>query len=216
MNSRRKFIRLSLTGLSGLGLFFNPLWAFLRKAYADIKRIIVPKGTKMKDLIKEDPAKLDARNLDIIPLQDFDTMGVTDHKVNLQQWRLKVSGKVNKPLALSYAQVITLPEIERKILMICPGFFANHGQWKGISIAKLLEMAEAEQGLTHVTLRGPDGEQEQADRFPIADIRSNRVFLAYEVNGKILPQKHGFPLRAVAEDYYGSHWTKYVYAVEAE
>ena len=38
----------------------------------------------------------------------------------------------------------------------------------------------------------------------------NKVFLAYEVNGQRLPQKHGFPLRVVAEDHYGFQWVKYV------
>lgn len=39
---------------------------------------------------------------------------------------------------------------------------------------------------------------------------------AYEVNGEPLPRKHGFPLRIVAEDRYGSEWVKYVYKVTVE
>ena len=35
------------------------------------------------------------------------------------------------------------------------------------------------------------------------------------MNGQSLPQKHGFPLRLVAPDRYGSDWIKYVYKVEA-
>ena len=81
---------------------------------------------------------------------------------------------------------------------------------------ELLNLAQAEEGITHVTLRGPDSGYEKVDRFPLKDIASNKVFLAFEINGQVLPQKHGFPLRAVAEDYYGSNWTKYVYKVEAE
>ena len=61
-----------------------------------------------------------------------------------------------------------------------------------------------------------DSYSEKVDRFPIEDVRSNKVFLTYQVNGKVLPQKHGFPLRVAAEDYYGSSWTKYVHTVEAE
>ncbi|MBW2515672.1 MAG: molybdopterin-dependent oxidoreductase, partial [Deltaproteobacteria bacterium] len=45
--------------------------------------------------------------------------------------------------------------------------------------------------------------------------RSDKVFLAYEVNGEKLPVRHGFPLRIVAEDYYGDDWVKYVYRIEA-
>jgi DMSO/TMAO reductase YedYZ molybdopterin-dependent catalytic subunit len=41
------------------------------------------------------------------------------------------------------------------------------------------------------------------------------VFLAYSVNDRVLPQKHGFPLRVVAEDHYGGSWVKYVYKVTA-
>ena len=46
--------------------------------------------------------------------------------------------------------------------------------------------------------------------FPLEDILSDRVFLAYGVNSVTLPQKHGFPLRLVAEGYPGSDWVKYV------
>ena len=42
-----------------------------------------------------------------------------------------------------------------------------------------------------------------------------RCFWAYQVNGVDLPQKHGFPLRIVAEDYYGDDWVKYVDKIEA-
>ena len=50
----------------------------------------------------------------------------------------------------------------------------------------------------------------------MADILSDKVFLAYEVNGKALPRKHGFPLRVVAEDHYGSEWVKYVDKITVE
>ena len=68
---------------------------------------------------------------------------------------------------------------------------------------------------THIIVSGPQGSYEKAEKFPIADVRLDKVFLAYQVNGVDLPQKHGFPLRIVAEDYYGSEWVKYVYKVEA-
>jgi sulfoxide reductase catalytic subunit YedY len=35
------------------------------------------------------------------------------------------------------------------------------------------------------------------------------------VNGKILPKRHGFPLRLVAEDQYGYEWVKYVHRLVA-
>jgi sulfoxide reductase catalytic subunit YedY len=75
-------------------------------------------------------------------------------------------------------------------------------------------MAEAGAGITHVTFRGPEGSYEKVERFEMTEIVSHKVFLAYQVNGRVLPRKHGFPLRIVAEDHYGSSWVKYVYKIE--
>ena len=143
-------------------------------------------------------------------------MGLTDHGVNLDTWRLEVTGHVKKPLSLNYSQLIDLPSIERKVLLICPGFFANHGTWKGISIKELLRRAEVKGGVTHVTIRGPNGPHEKVVRYPIEDVLIDKVFLTYGINGEGLPRKHGFPLRVVAEDYYGYDWVKYIYKVTAE
>ncbi len=66
-------------------------------------------------------------------------------------------------------------------------------------MGRLLEKAKVDKGVTHVTFSGPNGEYERS--FPIGDILSDKVFLAYGVNGQTLPKKHGFPLRVVAEDY---------------
>ncbi|MFH1083362.1 MAG: molybdopterin-dependent oxidoreductase [Pseudomonadota bacterium] len=45
---------------------------------------------------------------------------------------------------------------------------------------------------------------------------ADKIFLAYQVNGVPLPQKHGFPLRLVAEDHYGHEWVKYVHRITVE
>jgi sulfoxide reductase catalytic subunit YedY len=100
--------------------------------------------------------------------------------------------------------------MEKKVLLICPGFFANHGQWKGISMKPLLDKAGAESDVTHVVFSGPRGSYKKVEQFPAEDVLTNKVFLAYEVNGKPLPRRHGFPLRVVAEGYYGDDWVKYV------
>jgi len=214
-DSRRYFIKKAFLFFAATGLFISPVFTWFRKAWANSKRIILPKNTKMASLVDQNPAALDARNLEVIPLNDFETMGLTDHEVNLDTWRLEVVGEVKNPLKIPFSQLITLPAIERNVLLICPGFFTNHGRWKGISIAELLKLAGADEGITHVSIRGPEGRYAKMERFPIAEIISNQVFLAYQVNGQKLPRKHGFPLRTVAEDHYGSEWVKFVHRIEA-
>ncbi len=213
--SRRFFLKKIFLYWAGTGLFTTPIIASIQKAWATSKRIILPRGTKMSSLVDKNPATLDARNLEIMSLGDFETMGLTDHEVNLDTWRLEVTGAVKHPLSLSYSQLTAMPAIERNVLLICPGFFTNHGHWRGISIGELLKLAGAKEDITHVSIRGPQGRYANMEKFPMAEIISDQVFLAYQVNGQKLPRKHGFPLRAVAEDHYGSEWVKYVHRIEA-
>jgi len=213
MNKRRQFIKLILGFLAGMGVLFSPLAAGIRWIWAKAQKIILPKGTRTETLIGKNPANLDTRNLDLTPLEKFETMGLDSHQVDLNKWQLEISGRVQRPIKLRYSQLTEMPSVKKDVLLICPGFFAYHARWQGVSVAKLLEKAQSSSDVTHVSFSGPEGRNERTERFPIEDIRSDKVFLAYNVNNNVLPEKHGFPLRAVAEGYYGSRWVKYVYKI---
>ena len=210
MKKRRQFLKNAAEFLVGLWIFLSPAGFWIRKAFAKVKKIILPKGTRPETLQGRNPANLDTRNLELTPIEKFGTMGTTNHHVDLKTWHLEISGHLQRPLQLTYPQIVQLPAIERNVLLICPGVFSYNAQWKGVSVATILEMAKVRDGAAHVSFSGPVGNYEKVERFPIEDILSDKVFLAYRVNGEKLPQKHGFPLRVVAEGYYGSDWVKYV------
>jgi len=216
MQRRRKFIKVVGGFIMGLSLPLSPFFSLVRTVYAKTRKIILPEDTDRETLKSKNPRELDTRNLEVTPLEEFDTMGLTDHPVDRATWYLNISGRVKAPLKVSYAEILAMPSIEQAVLLICPGFFANHGRWKGISMKPLLEKVKMEEDATHVTFTGPKGGYEKVERFPIEAVLSNQVFLAYAVNSKPLPQKHGFPLRVVAEGYYGDDWVKYVYQMKVE
>ena len=216
MNRRRRFLKLALEFIGGMGLLLSPFSSWIRRVHAKVQKIILPKDTPREELAYKNPAELDTRKLDITPLEDFKTMGITDQKTDLDTWRLKVEGHVEVPLSLTYSQILALPAIQRDVLLICPGIFANHGRWKGISMSALLQKAGVTDKGTLVNFRGPEGMYEKVEGFPIKDVLSDKVFLAYSVNGKPLPQKHGFPLRVVAEDRFGFTWVKYVHKMTVD
>jgi len=205
-------MRLAFGGVLGGGWLLSPILLAMRRAWAAGRKVLA-KGTPRETLIHENPAALDTRNLEVTPLEEFGTMGLTDLVVDLAKWRLEVSGQVKRPLSLTYAQLTALPVIEREVLLICPGFFANHGRWKGLSIKGLLQQADFDRAASRVMI-GAEGDKSAS--YPLADILSDKIFLAYQVNGRDLPRRHGFPLRVVAEDYYGSDWVKYVTRVSVE
>jgi DMSO/TMAO reductase YedYZ molybdopterin-dependent catalytic subunit len=213
MPNRRFFLKQA--AFSILGAFFQTIRGLLPldKAWAAVKRLL-PKGTDLKTLVNENPADLDARDLEVQPLEKFETMGLSDHAVDLKDWRLVCTGEVSTELRLPYDQIRAMPSLEKPLLLICPGFFANYGRWKGISLAELAKKAGTKKGANFVTISGPEGPYEKTARFPWKDVESGKVFLAYQVNGAPLPVKHGYPLRLVAEGVYGSEWVKFVYKVQ--
>ena len=157
------------------------------------------------------PAEIDSRNLDVDPLDTFGTMGPTDVSIDAKTFRLKVAGKVGRPLSLSYDQILKRLPLTEAVLLICPGFFAYNGRWTGVTLKALIEEAQVKKEAEYVDVKGA---QEKVTRIPIKDLGQKKVFLAYNVNGTPLPRKHGFPLRLVYEDAYGSDWVKYVDEIE--
>lgn len=201
MWTRRKLLR-GWFWFSLSSLVLNPLsicWAKTRK--------ILEKGSSRDQLINMNPAEVDSRNLEIDPLEKFGTMGPTDIAVDPKTYRLKLTGKVSKPLSLSYDQLLKYPSVTEDVLLICPGFFANNGRWTGIKLGPLLKEAIIKKEAKYIDIKGA---QEKIVRIPLGDLDKKKIFLAYRVNGETLPQKHGFPLRLVYEDVYGSDWVKYV------
>ena len=145
-----------------------------------------------------------------MPLEAFGTMGDKDVPFNPDVWRLEVVRAVRTSLKLAYDEILNLPAIERKVLLICLGVFANYGRWKGIFIRQLMSRADPLTNASMVIIHGRSRCGDREERFKIEEVKTEKVYLAYAVNGRILPRKHGFPLRVVAEGC----WGKYVHKVE--
>jgi sulfoxide reductase catalytic subunit YedY len=210
MWTRRKLLRLFFWLPSFSLLLDSSLLRFASKAWAQAKQVL-SKGFPREKLISMNPAEIDSRNLDVDPLDKFGTMGPTDVSIDADTFRLKVSGKVGRPLSLRYDQILKYPPITEAVLLICPGFFAYNGRWTGVTLKALIEEVKVKKEAEYVDVKGA---QEKATRIPMKDLDQKRVFLAYRVNGTPLPRKHGFPLRLVYEDAYGSDWVKYVDEIE--
>jgi DMSO/TMAO reductase YedYZ molybdopterin-dependent catalytic subunit len=178
--------------------------------WSKTRKRLVEKGTPMAELMLANPADLDTGFLETTPIQEFDVMGQTNFPVNIKSWRLSIDGAVQNPTEYTYEELLGLPILELNVLLICPGFFAYNGKWKGFSVVQLLEEAGVDPEATHVKFKGSQGFQRKSRRFGIDEVRSNQLFLAYGVNGISLPKRHGFPLRLVAEGHKGRRWVKYV------
>jgi sulfoxide reductase catalytic subunit YedY len=215
MKSRRDVIKLLAAFCAGAVTVFGRLENGLRVVYAATKRMVLPKGTPMRILTGRNPANLDARHLETTPLEQFGTMGQSNYSISTRIWRLEVIGAVRRPGKYTFEELAQRPKIERNVLLICPGFFAYYGRYQGISVADLLAEAGMKPEVTHIDFSGPNDLRRKTARFSLEEVLTNKVFLAYRVNGVPLPTRHGFPMRLVAEDHYGARWIKYVCTVSA-
>ena len=78
-------------------------------------------------------------------------------------------------------------------------------------MSTLLTEAGIKAGATKVNFQSSDGFQ---NSLPLEVVQQEGVFLAYKVDGQVLPAKHGYTLRLVAKGIYGDHWVKWVTHIE--
>ena len=111
--------------------------------------------TKQLPLVS-DPAISDSINIAITPTEELATTGSTPI-VDMAKYRLTVEGLVEKPLTLTYAEVLKYPAVTATILLVCPDLFKNNAQWTGVPVKTLLTAAGLKLGVTKITFVGADG-----------------------------------------------------------
>jgi sulfoxide reductase catalytic subunit YedY len=203
MENRRQFIKRVAGIFSGI--------SFISGLFPPALKSLFGAGTMDRDSRKNvSSGRPNPRKIRVTPLKSFGVMGKSDIEVNLDQWRLEIEDKYGAIFEYSYDEILKLPPLERKITLVCPGFFENHGFWKGFSLGNIIKISGLDEGIKKVFISGLNGEKEKKVKFPIDHILNDHIFLAYEVNRKTLPVRNGFPLRVVAENYTGGYWIKYV------
>lgn len=146
----------------------------------------------------------------LLPLDSIEELHVTGtvKPVDVQTWELEVGGNaVDKPLFLRYETLSDMDMVKKKAILICPGFFVDYAQWEGVLLRDVLEKAGVKESYSRVSFYALDGFVEHFSRDEVENLF---IILALRVNGKKLPQEHGFPVRVVAEDVYGGRWVKWL------
>ena len=114
--------------------------------------------------------------------------------IDLASYRLKISGRVNSPLELTFDELRCLPKLDCDCTIICPGFFADRADWAGASLADVLKLADVQRDAKSIELIGADG---YSSSVTLDEALADDSFLANEWAGKPVPILHGFPVRAV-------------------
>ena len=83
--------------------------------------------------------------------------------------------------------------------------------WKGVPMKTLIEAAGPKPGVVEVHLHGVDN---YTDTFAIEKAMEPTTLVAYEMNGEMIPPRHGFPVRVIVPGLFGEKNVKWVTRIE--
>ncbi|HEV2225228.1 MAG TPA: molybdopterin-dependent oxidoreductase [Nitrososphaerales archaeon] len=136
--------------------------------------------------------------------------------VDSSSWSLNLHGLVNSPMKMSYAQLMSLPYVEEYATLECVsnnvgGDLASTALWKGVRLKEILDPAGVSAQADYIVFRCYDGYDVGV---PMDRSLMDSAILAYEMNGAMLPNDHGFPVRAIIPGLYGMMNAKWVTEIE--
>jgi DMSO/TMAO reductase YedYZ molybdopterin-dependent catalytic subunit len=166
----------------------------------DISKVFKPNGSTEPD----DPDYVAARN------------------ENFANWKLVVDGLVEKPLALSLADLRQLPSRTQITRHDCVEGWSCIGKWKGAPLKEVLDRAGLKPQTRYIVFHCADtleqtldGTGQYYESIDLVDAYHPQTILAYDMNDAPTPVEHGAPLRLRVERQLGYKMAKYVMRVEA-
>lgn len=121
-------------------------------------------------------------------------------------WSLDIDGLVERPLTLSYGDLLDRRLVERIITIGCVsnevgGPYIGTATWLGVPLRDLLDEVGVLDEATQVFSTSVDG---WTCGFPVADAFDGRdALVAIGMNGEALPRDHGYPARLVVPGLFG-------------
>jgi DMSO/TMAO reductase YedYZ molybdopterin-dependent catalytic subunit len=132
---------------------------------------------------------------------------VADPDIDLNDWRLGVSGLVARPGEYTLDDLKGLPKVTQNTRHLCIEGWDVIGNFGGASIGDFLDHVGAAPEARFLEVRCEDDYYESID---LASARHQQSLLCYEMYGAPLTREHGAPLRLVMPTKLGYKQAKYV------
>jgi len=128
-------------------------------------------------------------------------------QIDPSQWQLKITGMVEKPVTLNFAELFALPLEESYTTLMCVsndvgGNLIGTAKWLGYPIRHLLARARPTASADMVLSHSSDGFTASTP-LPVLQEDDRNAILAVGMNGEPLPPEHGYPVRMVVPGLYG-------------
>jgi DMSO/TMAO reductase YedYZ molybdopterin-dependent catalytic subunit len=144
------------------------------------------------------------------------TKNVVDPTVDVDLWHLEIGGLVQNPATWRFQDLMGFKPTTQETTLMCisngldAGLMSN-AVWKGVPLHDLLDQAGVLSGAARVRFQAVDN---YTDTIPLEKAMEPTTLLAYEINGAPLPDRHGYPLRAIVPGYFGEKNVKWLTRIE--
>ena len=199
-------------GTLGLGFglsIFDGVYQYAEALTEDQKHDLLMKGTVnfMGFKAKE-----------ITPNEEFYITNYSDKvpKINMETFGLRIEGLVEKPYTLTTKDLEGMKDKAEFVTLECignpvGGDAIGNALWEGVTLRKVIERGRPESNLIKTVFYAEDG---YTDSIPYGVSLSDDVFLAFKMNGKDLPEIHGYPIRVIVPGIYGTKNVKWLSKIE--
>ncbi len=131
-------------------------------------------------------------------------------------YRLRIAGLVERPLAISLDQLRAMPRRSQITRHDCVEGWSAIGQWTGVPLSHVLGLAGLRDSANYIVFHCADslGSTPYYESIDLVDAFHPQTILAYGMNGEALPEAHGAPIRARIERQLGYKHAKFVMRIE--
>lgn len=151
--------------------------------------------------------------VDLSSFRDFRENSIKGpQKIAVDDYRLKISGLVEREQSLSYQEILKkFPSYKKVVTLYCVEGWDATILWEGILVRDLIKEAGVIPAANTIIFYAHDG---YSTSFPLPYIMENPIIIAYMMNNLTLPVERGYPFQLVAEDKWGYKWIKWITRIE--
>ncbi len=129
-----------------------------------------------------------------------------------ERWRLTIDGAVAAPLALSWAELHALPQVDDEQDFHCvTGWSILDLAFRGVRLETLAALARPLPEATHVMCHAADG---YSTNLPLEEALKPDVLLVHQLGGRPLAVEHGGPVRMVVPELWAWKGAKWITRLE--
>lgn len=124
-------------------------------------------------------------------------------------WKLTIDGHVERPITLSYDDLLALPQAKQVSDFHCvTGWSVDDVRWGGVRFADLLDLVRPLPGAAG--LQFTSAEKFYVDTLTLDQAAAADAMLAHSMDDQPLTRPHGAPVRVVMPQMYGYKGVKWV------